>query len=189
MTRRSLLPHRQIILAIHCCTLPASSLQHAPAGASMQQSGNATTQAGMMRPDHTLPGCKGQGSRVNVVSQQLAFPRPLRLLRQLADFTVGLCIIVVPALEGKLLPEQAWGSVGGHQGGFYQKGPGAAHGVCQGGACRDAQQGDGHLHVLPRASCARQASAHASVIPAQRHSAPGSKRIAIGTQDQGHASA
>ena len=84
------------------------------------------------------PGCERQGARVYVIPQQFAIPGPLRLLRLLADLGVGLPVKVMPALKGKVLPEQAWGCVGGHQGGLYQEGPRAAHGVRQHRACKHA---------------------------------------------------
>lgn len=78
----------------------------------------------------TSPGCKRQGTRVNLIPQYLAFPGLLRLLCQLADLGIGLSVEVMPALEREALSEQPWSFVCGHQGCFYEKGPRAAHGIC-----------------------------------------------------------
>ena len=68
---------------------------------------------------------------MHIIAQQQTIPLHSSLLCSVNAAVPGRRVKVWPRLEGPTLPKQARGCVGGHQGGFYQEGSGATHGVSQ----------------------------------------------------------
>ena len=83
------------------------------------------------KQDNSSPFSKSQSALMHVIAQQQTIPLHLGLLCSVNAAVPGRGVKVWPRLEGPALPKQARGCVGGHQGGFYQEGSRATHGVSQ----------------------------------------------------------